>query len=958
MGENRYMFAVSVSGGTNAHFNPVSRMCSHRPSRLFTTLLLAGGLACSASAQTLSSLALTAEQGLRVHSYTEKSGRREVLSFDLPLFTFLLNDSLCTSSASAARTDQDSVVFSFGPKLAGSVRPEKLFSPGWKASLTLRNTSVETLTVANVVPLGEGGDRTYITAAGPATYQNRLSRSALFRPGFGPIGVVLPDNAWEMGLCDVRAPSGRNLVAIARRTGSFGAEERRFRTILPPGSSVSYAIYADDHDGDWQEGVRLMFHDRWLYDLASFNDSLFQRGDLAWIRHSYLMTLLFAWDEQYFDRFRGVYLFDSFIGEKKQLLGSYDVFMIWPTWPRLGVDQRNQFDMYRDMPGGLPELKRQAGLMHRSGGKYFISYNPWDESTRREEHLKGMEDLMRRTDADGVVLDTWGESSREFQAAADRVKPGIVLYSEGMAVPKDMPGIVAGRVHDALYMPPPLNMNKIIKPDFAIFRVMQVQEGRLHREAAVCLFNGYGAELNVMRAGRPGWMDEEYRYLGLVVKTLRENSEAFLSQEWTPLLPTTVDSVWVNRWPSRDKTVYTVYGLRPEGFTGPLFECPTDPGRHYVSLWHHTELDTVLVRGKAYVSATVEGFSRQWLGTRREANADCIGWLPRILTAEIQGDSLFFSASRGSRIAVTPGNPSYGSRSADFSAGSHAISLYRTFGPYEGKFVIQLFDGPALIDERVVDIGPGTPRLTSGVERTPRSDRAPAGMSEIPAARYTFVMAASDDPNPVIPYPESAEPRHVTLERFFIDTYPVTNLEFRDFMAATHYIPKDTVNFLRHWVKGKPPAGLGRHPVVWVSFEDAGSYARWSGKRLPTGMEWQYAAQGNDGRKYPWGNSFDSTRCNNALGHTTPVTAFPSGKSPFGVADMVGNVWQLTNDIYDNGSYHFVTMRGGSYYNPTSSIWYVKGGPRPVDTQQMLLMLSAGFDRNATVGFRCVKDAH
>ncbi len=72
---------------------------------------------------------------------------------------------------------------------------------------------------------------------------------------------------------------------------------------------------------------------------------------------------------------------------------------------------------------------------------------------------------------------------------------------------------------------------------------------------------------------------------------------------------------------------------------------------------------------------------------------------------------------------------------------------------------------------------------------------------------------------------------------------------------------------------------------------------------------------------------------------------------------MVGNVWQLTNDVYDNGSYRFVIIRGGSYYNPESSIWYVKGGPQPLDRTQMLLLVSPGFNRNATVGFRCVKDS-
>ena len=908
-------------------------------------------------AQQLSALGLTTQSGLNIHSYTLSGETQRVLPHDLPLFTFLLNDSLCSSARATAQAQGDSLRFSMSRGLSGSVRTESMKAGGSRSVVTFLNTSRDTLRIENVVPFGEGPDRVYITATGPSSYIWRLSRTALFRPGVGPIGVVLPDNAWEMGFCDVRVTPEMSLVAIARRTGSANAVERRFRTNLPPGGSVTYTISAEAHQGDWHEGARRMFQERWLYDLQSFDNTLFERKDLEWVRRSYLMTLLFAWDEQYYDRFKGQYTFEKFLDAKKSLLGEYDVFMIWPTWPRLGVDQRNQFDMYRDMPGGLAELRRQADVMHGRGGKYFISYNPWDESTRKEEHIRGMEDLLRETNSDGVVLDTWGESSHEFQAAADRVKPGVVLYSEGMAVPQDMPGIVAGRVHDALYMPPPLNMNKLIKPDFGIFRVMQVQEGRLHREAAVCLFNGYGAELNVMRTGRPPWMDEEYRYLGLVVKTLRDNSNAFLSKDWTPLLPATVDSVWVNRWPTNDKTVYTVYGLRPGGFAGPLFEGPTSPERHYVSLWHHEELEPVAVDGKTFVPAAVDGFSRAWLRTRREGNVDCVAWLPRLLEVNLRGDSLHFTASRGTRIVVSAGNPSYASASAEFAVAPNAISLYKTFGRYEGKFVVQVFAGGELLDEKIVEMELGTPRLISGAEPTPRAAQAPPRMTDIPAGDFPFVMAPTDVPNPVIPYPDNSAVRHIAMPRYFIDTYPVTNAEFKKFLSATRYVPKDTVNFLRHWSHGSPPKGLENHPVVWVSLEDARAYARWAGKRLPTGIEWQYAAQGTDGRKYPWGPAFDSTRCNNGPGHTTAVDAFPGGKSPFGVMDLVGDVWQMTNDVYDNGSYYYLTMRGGSYYNPTSSEWYVRGGVWGVNQHQMLLMLSPGYDRNATVGFRCVKDA-
>ncbi|MBD3411156.1 MAG: SUMF1/EgtB/PvdO family nonheme iron enzyme, partial [Ignavibacteriales bacterium] len=80
-------------------------------------------------------------------------------------------------------------------------------------------------------------------------------------------------------------------------------------------------------------------------------------------------------------------------------------------------------------------------------------------------------------------------------------------------------------------------------------------------------------------------------------------------------------------------------------------------------------------------------------------------------------------------------------------------------------------------------------------------------------------------------------------------------------------------------------------------------------------------------------------------------------ENQFGVADLVGNVWQMTNDVYDDVTYYFQILKGGSFFKPTSSWWYVEGGPHNVRRQQMLLMVSPGYDRQATVGFRCVKDA-
>jgi len=99
------------------------------------------------------------------------------------------------------------------------------------------------------------------------------------------------------------------------------------------------------------------------------------------------------------------------------------------------------------------------------------------------------------------------------------------MYSEGMAVPADMPGIISGRVHNAIFLSPELNLNKLIKPDFSIFRVCDVGEERIHREIAIAFFNGYGTELNLFRPG--GRNREDLDYLAQTTFILRQNNDAF-----------------------------------------------------------------------------------------------------------------------------------------------------------------------------------------------------------------------------------------------------------------------------------------------------------------------------------------------------------------------------------------------------------------------------------------------
>jgi len=407
--------------------------------------------------------------------------------------------------------------------------------------------------------------------------------------------------------------------------------------------------------------------------------------------------------------------------------------------------------------------------------------------------------------------------------------------------------------------------------------------------------------------------------------------------------------------------------VNPSGNKGSLFEIPAPAaGNHYVDIWNHKAMEPVKKNGLWFLSVIVEPFDRSYLNSRQEGNAGCVALFPVLLHTKLLGDSLEIDAKAGDKIVVSGENPTYRSKSLNFPVKKMNLRYPDFFPVNIEKLVVQLFAGTELIDENVIFPDNSLPVLkhiqySSGSKKKSGIFLAPGspveGMAEIPSGSFRYYSRRdSSSQEPFIRLPDHSDTIPILMKRFYMDITPVTNREYLKFIRKSHYRPKDTSCYLRHWDHGKIPAGHGNDPVVYVSLEDALAYSEWAGKRLPSEPEWQYAAQGSDMRKYPWGMQMDSIRCNFNLNHPTPVNAFPRGASPFGILDMIGNVWQMTCDVYDVGCYTYNIIRGGSFYHPASSIWYVTGGPLPADHPEMLLQISPGLNRNATVGFRCVMD--
>jgi formylglycine-generating enzyme required for sulfatase activity len=211
---------------------------------------------------------------------------------------------------------------------------------------------------------------------------------------------------------------------------------------------------------------------------------------------------------------------------------------------------------------------------------------------------------------------------------------------------------------------------------------------------------------------------------------------------------------------------------------------------------------------------------------------------------------------------------------------------------------VQVEGGDFVGRDKIVNVNNYYAAPQPPAEKTPvASPPRPFEPAMLPIPGGEFVMGGEP--------PAGAAAHTVTVAAFTIGKHPVTNGEYAEFVRQARRPAPQAGGWTPARVGWDPPAGQERHPVVGVSWDDAIAYCRWlaaeSGRpyRLPSEAEWEKAARGSDGRRFPWGDAADPARCNCAESGANGATAVdahsPAGDSPYGCAGMAGNVWEWTN---------------------------------------------------------------
>ena len=662
----------------------------------------------------------------------------------------------------------------------------------------------------------------------------------------------------------------------------------------------------------WLADIRHWRSEHWIR--MGYQSSEYDRPELLWTHSSFVQPQMMVHDRYFYDVVAHHYTVDRYLDDLVSRYGGIDSVLIWHTYPNLGIDDRNQYDLFRDLPGGLKGVREVVSEFHRRGVRVFSPVMVWDQGTRNEgsPDAEAIARELASVDADGINGDTQLGMPASFRRASDRIGHPLALEPEAPLAADEMLAYNEMSWGYWTYdFVPSVSLYKWLESRHMVNICNRWAHDHVD-DLQQAFFNGVGFESWENIWGIWNQMTpRDAEALRRIASIERAFSKLLTSPDWVPHEPTQHFGVFVSKFPSKDATLWTVVNRNHYTVDGQQWSVPYHEGVRYYDLWRGEELKP----GRQGDKSLIE------------------------LTLEPDGYGAVLQTSNAADPAL--------------------LKLLAEMKEASQKPLKSFSKEWTVLPQKIVEIEP-----------TSLPSAAPDNMVRIPEGDFLFQVTGIEiegmnDEGVDVQYPWEPSPRRYHARRthiktFWIDKYPVTNREYKSFLDATHYHPVDDHNFLKDWKNGSYPQGWENKPVTWVSLEDARAYAKWAGKRLPHEWEWQYAAQGTDGRLYPWGNDWMADAVpqpdqGREMAPASDVDSYPKGASPFGVMDLTGNVWQWTDEYVDEHTSAAI-LRGGSHYQPQGSRWYFPQAYKLSEHSKYLLM-APSIDRSGAVGFRCAKDA-
>jgi iron(II)-dependent oxidoreductase len=342
---------------------------------------------------------------------------------------------------------------------------------------------------------------------------------------------------------------------------------------------------------EWRKDI-----DNWrdqTRDRVGYNDALYKRKEGLWAQSSFMQAQAMAEERYLYDPVEGKYTVDRYLDDLVRRFGGIDSVLIWPSYPNMGIDNRNQFDLLRAMPGGVTGVRAMVEEFHKRGVKVLFPYNPWDRSTRPEgvADEETIATLMKEVDADGVFGDTMDGMAQTFYEASEKVGHPLVFEPEGFPSSAEQmkyntmnwgywrfpftPLVSEGKLLESRHMTnisDRWNRSKTDDLQFAFFNGV----GVMTWENLWGIWNGI--------TPRDG---EAIRRVATVERTL---APFLVSPDWEPLTPTAQYGVFASSWPLQGEIAVTLVNRNEYDLTGPQMELQYKAGMHYYDLWHGVEL--------------------------------------------------------------------------------------------------------------------------------------------------------------------------------------------------------------------------------------------------------------------------------------------------------------------------------------------------------------------------------